>query len=264
VTVVDPGETQPVGLAAPRLYEGAVLQAVTGGCRRPGGLELTDRALSLTSLARGARVLDVGCGDGLAVEHLVRRHGLHATGVDPAAGLLRAGRRQNPGLDLREGRAERLPFADGAFDAVLAECSLSLAAEPSQAVAECARVLHHDGWLLVCDICRRAETPGRRRMFEEHGFDIAAWEDHSGLLARLIWDIVARHGSMAAFWQAAGVPAPPSGQGLGGLCYFLCVARLGAAGPAAGPAATGGESDETGKNGASANDDEIDDTTETR
>lgn len=231
-----------MGLAAPRLYEGAVLQAVTGGCRRPGGLELTDRALSLTSLARCARVLDVGCGDGLAVEHLARHHGLQATGVDPAAGLLEAGRQRCPGLDLREGRAERLPFPDGAFDAVLAECSLSLAAEPSRAVAECARVLRHDGWLLVSDVCRRAEVPDRRRMFEEHGFGVVAWEDQSGLLARLIWNIVARHGSMAAFWQAAGVAPPPSGKGLGGLCYFLCVARLGHADARV---AAGGETMET-------------------
>ena len=220
-----PDAAAPAGLAAPRLYEGAVLAAVTGGCRRPGGLELTDRALSLSSLAPGALVLDVGCGDGLAVEHLVERHGLRATGVDPATALLQAGRRRQPGLDLREGRAERLPFADAAFDAVLAECSLSLADDPDAALAECRRVLRDDGLLLVSDVCRRAATADRRRLFEAHGFGILVWEDHSGVLARLVWDIVGRHGSMAAFWREAGVAPPSATGGLGGLGYFLCVAR---------------------------------------
>ena len=178
-------------------------------------------------MAAGSLVLDVGCGDGLAVEHLVQRHGMRATGVDPATTLLQAGRRRDPRLDLREGRAERLPFPDAAFDAVLAECSLSLADEPGRAVAECARVLRDDGRLLVSDVCRHSEMPGRRRLLEEHDFSILVWEDHSGLLARLVWDIVERHGSMAAFWREAGV-APP-GAGLGGLGYS-CASLAGAPG----------------------------------
>jgi len=215
------------GLAAPRLYEGAALAAVTGGCRRPGGLELTDRALELAALPAGSRVLDVGCGDGLAVEHLVRRHAMRATGVDLSAALIQEGRRRRPGLDLRVGRAERLPFADGEFDAVLAECSLSVCADRSRAMAECARVVRDRGRLLVHDVCRLDDLPGRRRLLEEHGFTILVWEDHSHLLGRLIWDIVKRHGSMAAFWRAAGVADPPAARGAGGLGYFLCVARRG-------------------------------------
>jgi arsenite methyltransferase len=232
----------PAALAVPCLYESAVLQAVAGGCRRPGGLELTDRALRLSALPRGSRVLDVGCADGTVVEYLTLSHGMLATGVDPSTALLDEGARHRPDFDLRHGRAEKLPFADDSFDALLAECSLSLADDPARAVAECARVLRGGGRLLVSDIYRRGRPDGLRALLAEHGFDVEAWEDQSGLLARLVWNIVELHGSTAAFWEAAGVAAPPAdlgdradgpseparSRGLGGLGYFLCVARLGA------------------------------------
>ncbi len=233
--------TTPAALAVPCLYEGAVLQAVAGGCRRPGGLELTNRALSQSALPRGSVVLDVGCADGLVVEHLTLAYGMLATGIDPSPVLLAEGRRHRPELDLREGRAEELPFDDDSYDAVLAECSLSLADEPARAVAECARVLRPGGSLLVSDIYRRGRPDGLRALLDEHGFDVTTWEDQSGLLARLVWDIVEQHGSMAAFWAAVGVAAPPAdlgdradgraeparSRGLGGLGYCLCIARRG-------------------------------------
>lgn len=231
----------PAALAVPCLYESAVLQAVAGGCRRPGGLELTDRALRLSALPRGSRVLDVGCADGTVVEYLTLSHGMLATGVDPSTTLLAEGARCRPDIDLRPGSVEALPFVDDSFDALLAECSLSVADDLSRAVAECARVLHGGGRLLVSDIYRRERPDGLRALLTGHGFDVEAWEDQSGLLALLVWNIIEVHGSMAAFWKAAGVAAPPAdlgdradgrtgparARGLGGLGFFLCVARLG-------------------------------------
>ena len=52
-----------------------------GMCERPGGFELTDRALALARLSAGARVLDVGCGLGASVAHLVDHCGLRAVGL---------------------------------------------------------------------------------------------------------------------------------------------------------------------------------------
>ena len=88
-------------------------------------------------------------------------------------------------------------------------------------------MLRRGGWLLVSDVYGRDGASSLRGLIVEHEFDIVAWEDHSGLLARLIWDIVERHGSMAAFWRAAGMAELPTGQEFSGLGYFLCVARRG-------------------------------------
>lgn len=66
------------------------------------------------------RVLDVGCGGGVALG-LLRdaRPEVVGVGVDLSRRAVEAGRRWY-GLDLIVGRADALPFADRAFDAVLA------------------------------------------------------------------------------------------------------------------------------------------------
>lgn len=66
------------------------------------------------------RVLDVGCGGGVALALLREaRPGVAAVGVDLSRRAVEAGRRVF-GLDLVQGRADALPFGDRSFDAVLA------------------------------------------------------------------------------------------------------------------------------------------------
>jgi SAM-dependent methyltransferase len=248
------------GLAAP-LCDGEALSGLLGGCRHPGGLELTDRAVRLAGLAPGSAVLDVGCGDGVTAEHLERRHGLRVVGVDVAAALLTQGRERRPGLDLREGSAARLPLPDASVDAVLAECVLSILDEPGAALDEWARVLRPGGGLLMNDLFRRADPDAARRLLDGAGFVVEVWEDHSSALARLVWDLAAagvlgaegpaadgaascrRAATPAAPGRNAIVPAAPGRnattpaapgrsaavpaalRGGGGLGYYLCVAR---------------------------------------
>lgn len=225
------------GLVAPLLREGEGLPGPTGGCRHPGGLELTERTVDLAGLPSGALVLDVGCGDGVVAEHLARRSGLRVVGVDVSTGLLRQGRDRCPGLDLREGSAERLPLPDASVDAVLAECVLSIVGDPGAALAEWARVLRPGGRLLLSDLYRRADPDAARRLVAQRGFVVEAWEDRSGDLARLVWDLAAQ-GALGAARPEAGALTPGTRatlpttlRGGGGLGYYLCVARSTRCGP---------------------------------
>jgi len=52
---------------------------------RPGGLELTARAVDFAGLGAGAAVLDLGCGSGDSVRYL-RTLGIDAIGIDCAPG----------------------------------------------------------------------------------------------------------------------------------------------------------------------------------
>jgi SAM-dependent methyltransferase len=196
--------------------EGEGLPELTGGCRHPGGLELSERVVDLAGLPAGAVLLDVGCGDGVTAEHLARRSGLRVVGVDRSAALVREGRDRCSDLDLREGSAERLPLPDASVDAVLAECVLSIVDDPAAAVDEWARVLRPGGRLLVNDLFRRADPNAPRRLLANRGFAVETWEDHSGALARLVWELAGR-----------GALAPAELRGGGGLGYYLCVAKRG-------------------------------------
>ena len=97
----------PLRAAGPScaVYEWFALDDVTDGPIRPGGVELTDYALAKCGLPSEARLLDLGCGTGVTIEHL-RSLGSFAAGIDPSPVMLRKGRRRNPSLPVMQiGRA---------------------------------------------------------------------------------------------------------------------------------------------------------------
>src|SRR3954447_1238188 len=92
----------------------------------------------------GARVLDVASGPGYVAAAAAER-GAFVIGVDIAERMILLARRLHPQLDFRFGNAEALPFADGSFDAVVANFLLLHVGRPERAAAEFARVLAADG-----------------------------------------------------------------------------------------------------------------------
>jgi ubiquinone/menaquinone biosynthesis C-methylase UbiE len=112
--------------------------------------------------APGTRLLDVGCGPGTITAAAAAR-GARATGIDLAAGMLALGRERHPHLQLVEGDAEALPFADGAFDALVGGFILNHLPAVDTAVAEAARVLAPGGRMAVA-VWQR---PERNRLLGE-------------------------------------------------------------------------------------------------
>jgi len=77
---------------------------------------LDDLELSIVApLARGRRVLEIGCGTGLILRRIARE-AAHARGVDLSPGMLQVARER--GLDVSLASATQLPFADASFDLV--------------------------------------------------------------------------------------------------------------------------------------------------
>ncbi len=97
----------------------------------------------------GARVLDVGCGDGRHIAEAAHR-GVYAVGLDFDAGELAKARARIGRLrvDLVVGDAARLPFRDGAFDAVICTETLEHLPDDAGAMREIARLLTPGGRLL--------------------------------------------------------------------------------------------------------------------
>lgn len=87
----------------------------------------------------GARVLEVGCGEGEIARRL-RARWPDVTGLDlPDAGLRQAWQSVDD-VAFLHGDAERLPFGDQAFDVVVAVEVLEHLRDPARGLAELARV----------------------------------------------------------------------------------------------------------------------------
>ncbi len=123
--------------------------------------------LDLLGPLRGKHVLDVGAGDGTYAIEAAARGGV-VTAIDRDPAMLDAARRRSSerGVDVtfRVGRAERLPFQDGAFDVVCAVTVLCLVEEPAAAVREMARVLAPGGRLVLGELARFSVWAAERRL----------------------------------------------------------------------------------------------------
>lgn len=114
------------------------------------------RTLKHLAPRAGERILDVGCGTGLALARLAEtQNGLSLAGVDLSAEMLERARRRLPqAVLLARGAAHRLPFASVSFEAVITSNMLHFLADPARMLDETARVLAPGGRLIVTDWCR--------------------------------------------------------------------------------------------------------------
>jgi arsenite methyltransferase len=205
---------------------------------RPGGGELTLRAIRCAGFAPDERVLDLGCGVGVATK-LLRRHGCEALGLDLVAKRLALARGKEPTLSMVAGDARRLPFADGCLDGILTECALSLIGYTEETLAECRRVLRPGGRLAITDLYARAEADGLAPlpgclggMRPRHGIlaalvaaglGVQRWEDHSDRLKAFVGQLIFAGIGAESLWTGDG-PAYAAALRASRPGYFLIVA----------------------------------------
>jgi len=131
---------------------------------------LADVFMHWVGLQPGHRALDVGCGPGALTARLVDRLGAGAVAaVDLSEPFVAAARRRLAAVDVRAAAAEQLPYADGVFDAALAQLVVHFMADPVAGLREMGRVTR----------------PG-------------------GVVAACVWDHASDRGPLATFWRAVG------------------------------------------------------------
>lgn len=122
----------------------AARKAAYEGAEGPDAREVLFQAVVET---QPARILEVGCGEGELAERLQRELGAEVIAVDQSERMVEITRGR--GVDARLGNVERLAFADGSFDCVVAAWMLYHVADLDRALAEIARVLAGDGRLVA-------------------------------------------------------------------------------------------------------------------
>jgi len=147
----------------------------------------------------GQRVLDVGCGTGVLTGELVRRVGAEAvSALEPSESFVAAARERYPEVDVQRASAERLPFADGHFDATLAQLVVHFMSDPGTGVAEMRRVTRSDGVVAAC-VWDHAGGQGPLTVFWDvvREFDPDV-NDESGLVG-------SRAGDLGGLFESAGL-----------------------------------------------------------
>lgn len=174
-----------------------------------------ERAIERVDPAPTDRILVLGCGTGMDLEHLPADASV--TAVDVSSGMVRRTERRADALgmdvDARVGDAQSLPFGDGQFDVVLLHLVISVVPDPAALVTEAARVLAPDGRISIYDkfvpegttpsVVRRAANPLARVLFADLNRRLEplaadaglAFEPREPFLGGLYVVTVARHAS---------------------------------------------------------------------
>jgi SAM-dependent methyltransferase len=123
--------------------------------------QLIEPLLDAGEVGSGSHVLDLCTGPGYVAAACFER-GATAVGVDIAHEMVALARSLHPGVMFVQGDGEQLTFADGSFDAVVANFAILHFGRPERAAAEVARVLTPGGKVALStwDIPAVGRLPG--------------------------------------------------------------------------------------------------------
>jgi SAM-dependent methyltransferase len=136
----------------------------------------------VTRYARGARVLDAGCGEGYGTDRL-STVAAEITGIDLEEPVIRRAAARYPRARFDSGNLVALPYPNDRFDAVVSLQVIEHLLSPQEFLAECARVLRPDGVLVISTPNRLTFSPdGTRNPF--HTFEFSPGDLRAAIAQR--------------------------------------------------------------------------------
>jgi demethylmenaquinone methyltransferase/2-methoxy-6-polyprenyl-1,4-benzoquinol methylase len=161
----------------------------------------------------GERVLDVATGTGLVAAELAAS-GADVVGLDQSEEMLAVARgRLGARVTLLRGEAERLPFADGEFDALTFTYLLRYVDDRAATMRELARVVRPGGRIGMVEfgVPQAAALRALWRVHTRVGLPLVgrlvspAWLEVGRFLGPNIEELHTREPDLPALWRAAGV-----------------------------------------------------------
>ncbi|MEZ4521976.1 MAG: class I SAM-dependent methyltransferase [Thermomicrobiales bacterium] len=106
------------------------------------------QVLEQLEVGPGVRLLDIGCGSGVAAAIAADR-GAEVHGLDAVPEFVAYGRKRVPQAQFVQGEMEALPYPDDTFDVVTGFNSFQYAADPVHALVEARRVTRTGGSIMI-------------------------------------------------------------------------------------------------------------------
>jgi ubiquinone/menaquinone biosynthesis C-methylase UbiE len=116
--------------------------------QEPAQSELYPPVFDAAGVGDGTRLLDAGCGSGVAAA-IASERGARVSGIDAALPAVEIARKRVPDADFRVGEIEALPYENHSFDVVTGFNSFQYAADPVGALREARRVADAGGTVVI-------------------------------------------------------------------------------------------------------------------
>jgi SAM-dependent methyltransferase len=114
-------------------------------------LPLAKQFADAAGVAAGQTAVDVGCGPGALTGELVARLGAASVyACDPSPPFCDECASRYPGIVVKQGRAEKIPFETQVADLAMAQLVLHFVSKPEAAAREMARVVRPGGSVAAC------------------------------------------------------------------------------------------------------------------
>jgi methionine biosynthesis protein MetW len=104
---------------------------------------------AVANISAGYKVLDVGCGDGILGESLIREKNCEVFGLDVSEYALSFAQERGARVTQCDASTDTFPFADNTFDAVTMSCLLEHIMHPEHALLEARRVVKPSGKIVI-------------------------------------------------------------------------------------------------------------------
>lgn len=164
-----------------------------------GGLYLIDEIIDKYHLNKNAKVLDVGCGSGSAVDFLTKKN-LDAIGIDISEDIINEGKNKYGDINIAVMDAHCMDFEKNYFDIISIECSLSIMDDSKLVLSSCKNILKENGIILLGDFFFKESTDTNKAytldywysLFEETGFEVVDFKDQSknwrNYIGKVLWE----------------------------------------------------------------------------